>query len=176
MEPTTEVQVVDQGVVDQLVDQVVVEEVKEVEAKADIETKIEEVKEVETKVEAETNADIETKIEEVKEVETNAETKPREVDPLESDTSRCYLDEKEQLLIYKCPHCSLQTTTFIAELACCIFRHGFNKKTNTQLSPHESKEQCDRLAQDPDIVGCCKPFKIAMNDQKEYHVYICDYI
>jgi len=85
------------------------------------------------------------------------------------------MDIDNGVLIYPCPHCDLLITTHINEIACAIFRHGFNIKTQTQISPHESKEQCDAHSANPDIVGCCKPYQIIKN-QSEYIVKICDYI
>jgi len=101
---------------------------------------------------------------------------------------QCVVDQKNNLLIYQCPHCLLETTTLISELACCIFRHGYNIQTQTQISPHECKEQCDLYAQDPMYVGCCKPYRIIIENTSEdisedisennkiYYVSICDYI
>lgn len=76
-------------------------------------------------------------------------------------------------LIYKCPHCECYLLTVISELACCIFRHGFYN--TAQINPHASKEECDQLASDPNVIGCCKPFKI-IREQDKYYVTVCEYI
>lgn len=97
------------------------------------------------------------------------------IESKEQKNNICEIDQAIGLLIYNCPHCSLPITTAIGELACCIFRHGSNMKTNQQVQPHAPKEECDRFAQDPDYVGCCKPYKI-VPDSGKYTVEICDYI
>jgi hypothetical protein len=79
------------------------------------------------------------------------------------------------LLIYECPHCKMTCITAINEINCGIFRHGMDKKTNQQINPHESKEKCDQLATNTDIIGCCKPYKISKVADK-YTVEICDYV
>jgi hypothetical protein len=102
---------------------------------------------------------------------------------------QCVIDQKNNLLIYQCPHCHLETTTLISELACCIFRHGYNTQTQIQVSPHECKEQCDIYAQDPIYVGCCKPYRIIVenidkdnsnsNSNSNSNIYLvaaCEYI
>ena len=79
------------------------------------------------------------------------------------------------LLIYSCPHCDLLITTEIRELACRIFRHGFCIKTNIQINPHMPKIHCDRLVNQPNIIGCCKPYRINV-ENNVYNVEACDYI
>ena len=72
-----------------------------------------------------------------------------------------------------CPHCNLLIV--IDELNCCIFRCGIIKKTGTQIDPHESKEGCDALAQNGEIYGCGKPFRIIINGTTLI-VEKCEYI
>jgi hypothetical protein len=79
------------------------------------------------------------------------------------------------LLIYSCPHCGLLITTEISELACRIFRHGFCIKTNVQINPHMPKFHCDILVNQPNIIGCCKPYRINV-ENNVYNVEPCDYI
>jgi hypothetical protein len=95
----------------------------------------------------------------------------------ESLKSNIFVDNN--LLIYNCPHCDLYITTDIRDLACRIFRHGFCIKTNIQINPHMSKVQCDILVNQPNIIGCCKPYRINVEniDNKTiYKVEKCDYI
>jgi hypothetical protein len=76
-------------------------------------------------------------------------------------------------IIVNCPHCKIPI--FIEELNCCIFRHGVFIKTNEQISPHTSKEECEYYIKNNLIFGCGKPFKI-INVNDELIPEICDYI
>lgn len=89
----------------------------------------------------------------------------------------CLIDNN--ILIFDCPHCQLQTTVAIDELACCIFRHGAYRVDGNQINPHESKENCEMLVREDKVVGCCKPFRIEKENRDNklvYKVMICDYI
>lgn len=88
---------------------------------------------------------------------------------------KCDFDKDINLIIYECPHCSLLISTLINEIACAIFRHGYNKDTQQQISPHEPKASCDELVKNTNIVGCCKPYQI-IQKENEYYVQECDYI
>lgn len=79
------------------------------------------------------------------------------------------------VLQYTCPHCDGKILTAVSEIACGVFRHGFNIVTNTQISPHESKELCNQYRENPQYVGCCKPYQI-VKKENDYIVSICDYI
>ena len=72
-----------------------------------------------------------------------------------------------------CPHCSEHIE--IEKINCAIFRHGVTKKDFKQISPHESKINCDKLFIEQKIYGCGKPFKIIKEDDK-YIAIECDYI
>jgi hypothetical protein len=108
---------------------------------------------------------------------------PSPIQPPDPNLQRCERDG--DMLIYQCPHCNFSITTHIQELACCIFRHGFDKSTQQQVPPHEPKQSCDLLATNPNIVGCCKPYRI-INKQPDpndvepekirYYVEVCEYI
>lgn len=73
----------------------------------------------------------------------------------------------------RCPHCDVWV--LIEKINCGIFRHGYNAKTKKQIDPHAPKEICDFLAKDPDIIGCCKPFRVQRKD-KELIAIKCDYV
>lgn len=88
---------------------------------------------------------------------------------------QCDFDSDAKGYIFPCPHCSLNVFVYQNEINCHIFRHGFNVVTQQQLHPHTPKDQCDKLALDPNIVGCCKPFRL-VNRGGIYFVTICDYI
>ena len=62
------------------------------------------------------------------------------------------------MLLIKCPHCDRMIE--ILEINCAIFRCGIYKNNYSQVNPHATKEQCDKLAQDGLIYGCGKPFKV----------------
>ena len=72
-----------------------------------------------------------------------------------------------------CPHCN--GAVIIDQLNCCIFRHGVIISTMQQMNPHASKEECDRLIQSNQILGCGKPFRI-INESNTLIAVICDYI
>lgn len=74
------------------------------------------------------------------------------------------------MLIVACPHC--HGTVEIVELNCRIFRHGVLKASGQQMSPHASREECERLAEQQLIFGCGKPFQIDADNS----VHACDYI
>ena len=74
--------------------------------------------------------------------------------------------------IITCPHCNL--LVLIEELNCAIFRHGVIIKTQQQIPPHASKNECENYIKNG-IIGCGKPFKIILKD-KEYFAIDCEYI
>ena len=61
-------------------------------------------------------------------------------------------------MFIECPHCSQMIE--IIELNCRIFRCGILKVDYTQIGPHLSKLECDRLTTENLIFGCGKPFRI----------------
>lgn len=58
------------------------------------------------------------------------------------------------------------------ELHCRIFRHGIYRESREPISPHASKEECERLVTENIIEGCGKPFRVT--DSME--AVVCDYI
>lgn len=83
-----------------------------------------------------------------------------------------YLLMPEDIVVV-CPHCLHQV--IIEEINCQIFRHGVYKSTCEQMSPHASKDKCDKASNDGIIYGCGKPFRIDIVDEK-WVASICDYI
>lgn len=78
------------------------------------------------------------------------------------------------MIIYvHCPYCNGMIE--IVSINCAIFRHGINKKNNTQIDPHSSKQICNDLINNNSIYGCGKPFKL-ININNEYLAIKCDYI
>ncbi|MCJ7801977.1 MAG: hypothetical protein MUP82_06430 [Candidatus Marinimicrobia bacterium] len=75
--------------------------------------------------------------------------------------------------VLQCVHCN--EYLIIEKINCGIFRHGVFKANNKQIDPHESKENCDKYANQDLIYGCGKPFKILMKD-RVYIIEMCDYI
>ena len=86
---------------------------------------------------------------------------------------KCILDN--DMLIYPCPHCGLLCTTAIKELACHIFRHGYDVVRKSQIPPHASLLECDKFANTKGVFGCCRPYKIIKKNQY-YYADVCDYI
>ena len=77
-------------------------------------------------------------------------------------------------LIITCPHCN--ECIIIAELNCCIFRHGVFKSSGEQIPPHSPKTDCDEYVKQGIIYGCGKPFQIICGENGVYSVQTCDYI
>lgn len=73
----------------------------------------------------------------------------------------------------ECPHCN--GVVLIEKINCGIFRHGYNIHTKKQINPHESKVKCEEYAQDPNYVGCCKPFSVKQTGNGLI-VSKCDYV
>jgi hypothetical protein len=76
-----------------------------------------------------------------------------------------------------CPHCDIFIE--IIELNCCIFRCGIYKHNYTQIPPHSTKSECDRLIKNHEIYGCGKPFRIRTCGSKHpytYKIESCDYV
>ena len=77
-------------------------------------------------------------------------------------------------IVVSCPHC--KDHILIEKLNCCIFRHGAFINNGQQIPPHSTKEVCDSFVSNNMIYGCGKPFRVIINDKKEYVAIICDYI
>jgi hypothetical protein len=67
-------------------------------------------------------------------------------------------DEKEQVYVFKCPHCHQDVQVPKSGINCKIFRHGVYKTNFDQIPPHSKKEVCDDLFNMGKIYGCGKPF------------------
>ena len=74
--------------------------------------------------------------------------------------------------IMTCPHCRDYVVIFKNELNCKIFRHAMYKDSYRQVSPHLSKEECDKLISEGKVYGCCKPFRWV----NEHTLEDCGYI
>jgi len=81
------------------------------------------------------------------------------------------INNADSIVIYHCPHCSINIGVKKNEIFCTIFRCGVYKSNNEQISPHSSKEVCDELVAKNLIIGCGGPFRID-NDK----AVVCDYI
>jgi hypothetical protein len=82
---------------------------------------------------------------------------------------------KIELLLY-CPHCNEPFIVKQDELNCHIFRHGFDIRKQEQICPHLSEENCILARKNPDIIGCCMPFRVIIVKDGEYKTEKCDYI
>ena len=74
-----------------------------------------------------------------------------------------------------CPHCNGGIIVEKNQLHCRIFRHGVYKANMQQMNPHMPKQECERLIQSNQIVGCGKPFRV-VNGLNGHVAVICDYI
>lgn len=75
--------------------------------------------------------------------------------------------------IVTCPHC-VQSIE-VLEVNCRIFRCGILKSNYTQINPHLSKVECDKLVNDDLIFGCGKPFEL-INEIGIWKPVPCEYI
>lgn len=75
--------------------------------------------------------------------------------------------------LFECPHCAGLVEVAQNEMNCRIFRHAVLKSNGTQINPHASKEECERIIDS--IRGCGKPFRISVVDGKMV-AEKCDYI
>ena len=84
-------------------------------------------------------------------------------------------EELKEPLVVECPHCN--EPILLDKLNCCIFRHGTIIESGVQINPHSSKEICDNHANNKDIYGCGKPFKIIkIKNTDEFKAEKCEYI
>ena len=65
------------------------------------------------------------------------------------------------MAFYNCPHCNNMIE--VIEINCAIFRCGIYKINGSQVEPHLSKEECDKLKNEDKIWGCGKPFQLVNN-------------
>ena len=79
------------------------------------------------------------------------------------------------IIIVICPHCEQYILIYKNDVNCAIFRHAVYKNNYIQINPHMSKEMCDKLAQENQIIGCGKPFRLVL-ENNEFRAIICDYI
>lgn len=89
--------------------------------------------------------------------------------------NKCKIYYEENMLIFKCPACNDYVEVNMNEIYCGIFRHALFKDNFTQVNPHLSKSECDKLVSENKIYGCCRPFQIK-NINGEYIAFICNYI
>ena len=77
-------------------------------------------------------------------------------------------------IIVQCPHCNHYIE--IIELNCKIFRCGIIKSDFSQINPHSSKKDCDKMKKEDTIYGCGKPFRIIQKESHAFAIEKCDYI
>lgn len=75
--------------------------------------------------------------------------------------------------VVQCPHC--QEPTIILSVNCAIFRHASYKHNYEQVSPHASKQECERLIREGKVLGCCMPFRLIQKGS-EYEAVKCDFV
>lgn len=85
------------------------------------------------------------------------------------------VSKDENMFIFGCPHCGGTVVVNQSETACCIFRHAVYKANGSQVNPHASKNECDRLVENNLVNGCGKPFRFVYSQPYNY-VEKCDYI
>ncbi len=71
------------------------------------------------------------------------------------------LDSGEDVIIYDCPYCQGNIITYLSEINCRIFRHGFDIITNQQMNPHASESECKKiLEENKNMQGCGGQYEI----------------
>jgi hypothetical protein len=85
-----------------------------------------------------------------------------------------FVTPKGDFFKFKCPHCTQELEVHKTETNCCIFRCGIIKQSKTQIPPHTSKPECDRLRNNGLIYGCARPFKFVYSNPN--YVEKCEYI
>lgn len=78
----------------------------------------------------------------------------------------------DDYIIITCPHCTELILIYRQDINCRIFRHAVYKQTNEQVNPHLDKLSCDQLIEHEMVHGCCKPFRLSLENIPE----ICEYI
>lgn len=76
---------------------------------------------------------------------------------------------------FSCPHCLIEIMVHKNDLNCKIFRHAFYKDSFKQIDPHSSKEICDSLLKNNEVIGCAKPFELIPDLHGNLIAIICDY-
>ena len=77
-------------------------------------------------------------------------------------------------IIVTCPHC--QDPVLIAAINCQIFRHASYKINGEQIPPHTCQTECEKLVNSDSVYGCGRPFRIIINENKEFIAVVCAYI
>jgi hypothetical protein len=71
-----------------------------------------------------------------------------------------------------CPHCHTVVQIPTNMVNCGIFRHAIVRASGVIVSPHASKEKCDKYLASGTVYGCVKPFKFTASSPAEK----CDYV
>lgn len=87
------------------------------------------------------------------------------MDNKEYDKEKNIVEQWHDFYIFRCPHCNVYIIVHNSETNCKVFR------CSTTLSPHASKEECDKTIKDN--MGCTRPF--IMSDDFKY-IFKSDYI
>jgi hypothetical protein len=84
--------------------------------------------------------------------------------------------------IFNCPHCEDFIQVAKNEVNCAVFRHGYyfiekdgKIHLTTQINPHLSKNECEKLVLSGKVIGCAKPFRLVKNGDT-YRAEVCGYI
>jgi len=81
----------------------------------------------------------------------------------------------EDFYFFICPHCKGDIVVEKNELNCRIFRHAIYKNNYNQVDPHLPYNKCKELLENDQVIGCCKPFRIVLKNNKLF-AEVCDYI
>lgn len=82
---------------------------------------------------------------------------------------------EKDFYVFSCPNCFDFIIVNKNELNCRIFRHGVYKNSYKQIDPHLSKELCNKLIVNNEVIGCTKPFEIINDINGDLVAVICDY-
>ena len=85
--------------------------------------------------------------------------------------------QENNFYIFSCPYCECYIQVHKNSVNCQIFRHGVYKSSGQQINPHSSKKICDELVEKNLVYGCCKPFRLILDNNGIVNdIEKCDYI
>ena len=68
-------------------------------------------------------------------------------------------------IVVECPHCHDFIIVRHSDIKCRIFRHAVWKDTMVPIDPHATKEACDQLVTQNQVLGCGKPFELVPSEE-----------
>ena len=73
--------------------------------------------------------------------------------------SRIEYNKEEDTYYFECPHCKQICQVPRNEIRCTIFRHAMYKHNMSNINPHASQRECEKMLWNDEVYGCAKPFR-----------------